>query len=100
MLLQELFRPASILVGKLLKSTKVKNRPAEASNLKPYKESLDVTIPPLAAGAISFFEVTIPKSANYVLANCKSKKMQWQATTYFTDGSTTTDTTTRNCKRK
>jgi hypothetical protein len=92
--------PASILLGKLKKASKIKGRPAEAKNTKPYGESLDVTIPPLAAGAISLFKVKIPKSANYVQAKCKPKKMQWQATTFFDDGSTTTDTDTQKCKPK
>ena len=60
--------PASILVGKLKKS----------KSGKKYGKALDVTIPPLAAGAISFFEVTIKKS-KYIQARCKSKKMYFQA---------------------
>ena len=72
--------PASILVGKLRRRSKV-----AAGHGTPYKKSLDVTIPPLAAGAISFFEVTIPKGT-YVQARCKPKKLQWQATTFFSDG--------------
>jgi len=79
--------PASILVGKLKKS-KSGNK---------HKQALDVTIPPLAAGAISFFEVTIPKSV-YVQARCKPKKLTWQAKTFFTDGTTTTDTDKQRCK--
>ena len=93
--------PASILIGELKKFGKVKGRPAESKkNKKAYKESLDVTIPPLAAGAISFFEVTIPKSAKYIEGKCSSKKMMWQATTFFSDGSSTTDTHSAKCKPK
>jgi hypothetical protein len=92
--------PASILVGKLKKFAKVKGRPAGTTNGKPYKESLDVSIPPLAAGAISLFKVTIPKSAKYVKAKCKPKKMRFQATTFFTDGTNTADTTIHKCKPK
>ena len=92
--------PASILLGKLKKFNKVNGRPAGATNGKPYKESLDVTIPPLAAGAISLFKVTIPKSAKYVKAKCKPKKMEFRATTFFSDGTDTFDTTTHKCKQK
>ena len=81
--------PASILVGKLVKS----------KSGKAYKQALDVTIPPLAAGAISFFEVTIKKS-KYIQAKCKPKKMQWQATTFFTDGTQTSDDYSQKCKPK
>ncbi len=63
---------ASVLIGKLKKSHAGKQ----------YGQALDVTIPPLAAGAISVFKVTIPKS-KYVQAKCKSKKIPVQATTYF-----------------
>lgn len=86
---------ASILVGKLKDTGKVKlNRPDG-----PFKQSLDVTIPPLSAGAISFFEVTIPKS-KYVQAKCKPKKMVAQATTVFTDAPTSSDSHKVKCKPK
>ena len=92
--------PASILVGELKKYGKVPGRPGDATgNKKTSKQSLDVTIPPLAAGAISFFEVTIPKS-KYVQAKCKPKKLTWQATTFFTDGSHTVDDYSQKCKQK
>jgi hypothetical protein len=92
--------PASILVGKLKKTSKIKGRPDEASKkLKRYKESLDVTIPPLAAGAIAFFEVTIKKS-KYIQAKCKPKKMWWQATTFFGDAPSSSDTYSTKCKVK
>ena len=91
---------ASILVGKLKRFGKVKGRPAEAKKGKrAYKKSLDVDVPPVAAGAISFFEVTIPKRG-YIKAKCKPKKMKWQATTFFEDGTTTTDTDKQKCKPK
>jgi hypothetical protein len=76
------FVPASILVGKLKKTGAIKDvqRPAG-----PYKQSLDVAIPQLAAGAIAFFEVTIPKS-KYIQAKCKPKTIKAQATTLFSNG--------------
>ncbi len=86
---------ASILVGKLKDTNKVSlNRPSG-----PYKQSLDVTIPPLSAGAISLFEVTIPKS-KYIQAKCKPKKMQAQATTVFADAPTSSDSYEVKCKAK
>jgi hypothetical protein len=87
---------ASILVGKLKKFGAVNgvNRPSG-----PYKQSLDVTIPPLAAGAIAFFEVTIPKSV-YIQAKCTKKKWQTQATTVFSDAPTSSDTHVVKCKKK
>jgi len=81
--------PASILVGKLKKS----------KSGKKYGKALDVTIPPLAAGAISFFEVTIPKS-KYIQGRCKSKKMYFQAETFFEGGTSTKDSYFRKCKQK
>jgi hypothetical protein len=81
--------PASILVGKLKKS----------KSGKKYGKALDVTIPPLAAGAISFFEVTIPKS-KYIQGRCKSKKMYFQAETFFDGGTSTKDDYFRKCKPK
>ena len=81
--------PASILSGKLKKSKAGKK----------YGKALDVTIPPLAAGAISFFEVTVKKS-KYIQAKCKPKKMSFQATTFFADAPTSSDTYTTKCKPK
>jgi len=81
--------PASILVGKLKKS----------KSGKKYGKALDVTIPPLAAGAISFFEVTIPKS-KYIQGRCKSKKMYFQAETFFDGGTSTKDDYFKKCKPK
>ena len=80
---------ANILIGKLKKSKAGKK----------YGMALDVTIPPLAAGAISFFEVTVKKS-KYIQAKCKPKKMKFQATTFFSDAPTTSDTHTIKCKPK
>jgi hypothetical protein len=81
--------PASILIGKL-KNSKSGGK---------YGKALDVTIPPLAAGAISFFKVTIPKS-KYVQARCKSKKMWFQAETFFDGGTSTKDSYVKKCKQK
>jgi hypothetical protein len=81
--------PASILVGKLKKS----------KSGKKYGKALDVTIPPLAAGAISSFKVTIPKS-KYVQGRCKSKKMYFQAETFFDGGTSTKDSYFKKCKKK
>ncbi len=58
-----------------------------------------MTIPPLAAGAISFFEVTVKKS-KYIQAKCKPKKMTFQATTFFADAPKSSDTHTIKCKPK
>ncbi len=89
---------ASILVGKLKKFDKVKGRPP-GTDKGPYRQSLDVTVPPLSAGAISFFEVTV-KKGRYLQAKCKPKRMKFQATTFFTDGSKTSDTDVHKCKPK
>ena len=90
--------PASVLTGKLKKFDKVKGvkRPDG-----PFKESLDVNVPQLAAGAIAYFKVTIPKS-KYIQAKCKPKKMTAQATTLFSTGDTpkSTDDHTIKCKPK
>lgn len=97
--------PASILVGKLKKFGDVGGRPRGTAS-GPYKQSLDVDIPPLSAGAISLFKVTIPKSktwkkGSYIQAKCKPKKLKWQATTFFSDGTPpTSDTHTQKCKPK
>ena len=80
---------ATILVGKLKNS----------KSGKAYDKALDVTIPPLAAGAISFFEVTIPKS-KYIMAKCNNKKVKAQATTYFNDAATSSDDHQVKCKPK
>lgn len=81
---------ATVLVGKL-----------KDSKMKGYGKDLDVTIPSLAAGAISLFRVTIPKS-KYVQARCKSKTTTLAATTYFSNGTVpkSTDTASVKCKQK
>jgi hypothetical protein len=90
---------ASILVGKLKKFGKVKGRPAGTKNGKPYRQSLDVSVPPLAAGAISLFKVTV-KNGKFIQAKCKPKKMRFQATTFFDNAPTTSDKYTHKCKPK
>lgn len=80
----------SVLVGKLKKGK------------KPYGKSLDVTIPPLLAGAIADFKTTV-KAGKYITGVCKSKKNPFAATTTFTNwtgGSTAMDTTETTCKQK
>jgi hypothetical protein len=73
--------PASILTGKVGKTSSVKlARPSG-----PYKQSLDVAIPQLTAGAIAVFEVQTKKS-KYIQAKCKPKAMKAQATTVFSNG--------------
>ncbi len=81
---------ATVLTGKLKKS-----------KTSGYAQDLDVSIPPLAAGAIASFKVTIPKS-KYVQARCKPTKMKIAATSYFTNGSTnkSTDDYSQKCKVK
>lgn len=94
--------PATILEGKLKKSSE-----------KGFANELDVTIPPLDAGAISVFQVEIPKDkvakikkgkkkkkVAYVQGKCKPKQFTLQATTTFDDGSKTTDDHTTSCKPK
>ncbi len=90
--------PASILVGKLKKASKVRGRPP-GSSTKGFKESLDVTIPPLAAGAISLFKVRIFKS-KYIKARCKPRRMKFQATTFFSNAPPTIDGYSFGCKPK
>lgn len=91
--------PASILIGKLKPFGKVKGRPAGTDRGGPYGASLDVRIPALTAGAISFFKVTV-KKGRYLQAGCRPKRMNFQATTFFTDGTNTTDTDVVECKPK
>ena len=90
--------PASVLTGKLKKYNQVKgvNRPKG-----PFKQSLDVSIPDLAAGAIADFLVTIPKS-KYVQAKCNKTTMTTQATTIFKNGDvkSSTDDDSVKCKPK
>ncbi len=80
---------ASILVGKL----------KDSKSGGSYGKALDVTIPPLSAGAISLFEVTIPKS-KYIQAKCKPKKLKAQATTTFSNAPQSSDSFEVKCKPK
>jgi hypothetical protein len=80
---------ASILVGKL----------KDSKSGRAYGKALDVKIPPLSAGAISFFKVTIPKS-KYIQAKCKPKKLKAQATTTFSNAPKSSDTHAVKCKPK
>jgi hypothetical protein len=77
----------SVLVGKL------KDGP------KGFGDQLDVTIPPLLAGAISRFTTTV-KSGKYVQARCKNKNENWQAITKYENHPTTTGDFTSKCKQK
>ena len=80
----------SVLVGKLGKGRD-----------KPYGSNLDVTIPPLLAGAIDDFKTTV-KAGKYVQARCKSKTNKFAATTTFENytSKTVTDETSTKCKQK
>jgi hypothetical protein len=82
----------SVLVGKLKTGKKAP---------KGYGSQLDVTIPPLAAGAIARFTTTV-KSGKYVQARCKVKKEKWQAITKFSNysPSTVSDDYVSKCKQK
>jgi hypothetical protein len=77
----------SVLVGKLKKGP------------KGYGDQLDVTIPPLLAGAISRFTTTV-KAGKYVQARCKTKSEKWQAITKYNNHADTTDDYTSTCKQK
>jgi hypothetical protein len=77
----------SVLVGKL------KDGPPG------FGDQLDVTIPPLLAGAITRFTTTV-KSGKYVQARCKSKKEEWAAVTKYDNHPTTTDFYESKCKQK
>ena len=77
----------SVLVGKLKKGP------------KGYGDQLDVTIPPLLAGAISRFTTTV-KAGKYVQARCKSKSEKWQAITKYNNHADTTDDYASTCKQK
>ena len=77
----------SVLVGKLKKGP------------KGYGNQLDVTIPPLLAGAISRFTTTV-KAGKYVQARCKNKSEKWQAITKYNNHAETTDDYASTCKQK
>lgn len=80
----------SVLVGKLGKGRS-----------SGFGSNLDVTIPPLLAGAIDDFKTTV-KNGKYVQARCKSKTNQFAAETTFTNYTSpkVTDTTSTKCKQK
>jgi len=80
----------SILVGKLKSGKKAP---------KGYGSQLDVTIPPLLAGAISRFTTTV-KSGKYVQGRCKTKNMKFQAITNYDNHPTTKDDYKSKCKQK
>jgi hypothetical protein len=80
----------SVLVGKLKTGKKAP---------KGYGAQLDVTIPPLLAGAISRFTTTV-KKGKYVQARCKTKNEKWQAITSYNNHPQTTDDYTSKCKQK
>jgi len=77
----------SVLVGKLKKGP------------KGYGNQLDVTIPPLLAGAISRFTTTV-KKGKYVQARCKNKNEKWQAITKYDNHPQTSDDYKSKCKQK
>ena len=80
----------SILVGKLKQGKKAP---------KGYGAQLDVTIPPLALGAIRRFTATV-KAKKYVQARCKTKSEKWQAITKYDNHAQTTDDYVSKCKQK
>ncbi len=64
--------------------------------------TLDVAIPPLGGGvgAIAQFHTNV-KAKDYVSARCKNKKIKYEGTFYFSDGSpTATATDEQSCKQK
>ncbi|MBA2524113.1 MAG: hypothetical protein H0V25_12415 [Solirubrobacterales bacterium] len=77
----------SVLVGKLKKGP------------TGYGNSLDVTIPPLLAGAIDDFTTTV-KAGKYVQARCKSKTNKFQARSFYTNHTPTVATFTTKCSQK
>ncbi len=68
---------------------------------KGYGKQLDVTIPPLALGAITRFTTTV-KDGKYVQGRCKNKNMKFQAITTFSNytPATVTDDYSSKCKQK
>jgi len=79
----------TVLVGK------IKDGP------KGFGKQLDVTIPPLALGAITRFTTTVDHG-KYVQARCKNKNMKFQAITTFSNytPATVTDDFESKCKQK
>jgi hypothetical protein len=80
----------SVLVGKLKTGKKAP---------KGYGAQLDVTIPPLLAGAITRFTTTV-KAKKYVQARCKTKNEKWQAITEYHNHPKTSDDYTSKCTQK
>jgi hypothetical protein len=82
----------TVLTGKLKSGKKAP---------KGYGSQLDVSIPPLALGAIRRFTTTV-KDGKYVQARCKTKKMKFQAITTFSNWvkPTATDDYKTKCKQK
>jgi hypothetical protein len=80
----------SVLVGKLKTGKKAP---------KGYGSQLDVTIPPLALGAIRRFTTTV-KAGKYVQARCKTKNEKWQAISEYNNHPKTTDDYSTTCKKK
>ena len=64
-----------------------------------FGKTLDVTIPPLDAGAISDFLTTV-KAGKYVQARCKSKTNNFQARSTYSNHPDTTATDSTTCKQK
>lgn len=64
-----------------------------------YGDRLDVTIPPLAAGAISSFKTTV-KNGKYIQANCKKTAPKFQVSSVYTDHTPTSSTFTGKCTQK
>jgi hypothetical protein len=56
--------------------------------------------PETGALAITKFNAKISKASKAVLGRCKNKTMTFQRDTTWADGSTSTSTTTQNCKQK
>lgn len=77
----------SVLTGKLKKGP------------QGYKTTLDVTVPPLPAGAISDFRTTVKKKG-YVQARCKKKTATYQARTNYENHEPTQATDVVKCKQK
>jgi hypothetical protein len=82
----------TVLVGKLKTGKKAP---------KGYGSQLDVTVPPLALGAIRRFTTTV-KNGKYVQARCKTKSEKWQAISTYSNWvkPTSTDDYKSKCKQK
>lgn len=64
-----------------------------------YGNRLDVTIPPLAAGAISSFKTQV-KNGKYIQGTCKDKTPSTQVSSVYTDHTPTSFVEDSTCKRK